>query len=132
MATELIGFGGAYLGTAACYRPDDRTICLGKEITITVWMHHEEDEAIRFLIDVLCHEEDHRAIHEITKTPRTALYFDHLFGHPFDVENREYFRFGIIHLFEEKLTDYDKMLIEKDRARRRKLVAKTNPVDVRS
>jgi len=114
MAREKTEWTGVYLGVAGCYRPDDCTICLGKESAITTWMHHEEDEAIRFLTDVICHEEDHRAIHEVTKTPRTALCFDSLFGYPFDnKKNKEYLRLGEMSIFGERLTAYGNMIVEK-------------------
>jgi hypothetical protein len=111
---EFTGVGGAYLGVSGCYRPKDCTICLGKEIMITVWMYHEEDVSIRFLTDVLCHEEDHRIIHEVTGSERCALHFDCVFGYPFDYKaNMEYFRHGEIQLFGEELTSYGKMFVKK-------------------
>lgn len=70
---------------------------------------------MRFLVDVLCHEEDHRAVHEVTESQRTALLFDYLFGHPFNYEaNLECFRVGDVNSFLGKeLTPYGKMIVEK-------------------
>lgn len=121
----MTGWTGVYLGVAGCYRPDDGTICLGKEIMITAWMYHEEDEAIRFLTDVLCHEEDHRIIHEVTGSAPCALHFDLLFGYPFDYKaNREYFKLGDIPLFETELTSFGKMIVKKEE--NRKIKRKSN------
>lgn len=120
MARQSREFGGFYIGVAGCYIPQENTICLGREIAINARMHHEEDEVIRFLTDVICHEEDHRAIHEVTASNKTTLTFDLLFRHPFDFNtNREYFRLGGLDIFGKKLTSYGKMLVEKDNARRK-------------
>jgi hypothetical protein len=84
-------------------------------------MYYEEDELIPFLTDVICHEEDHRAIHEVTGSKKVSLTFDILFRFPFDFKtNWEHFRKGKIDVFgKKKLTSYGEMLDEKDNTRRK-------------
>jgi hypothetical protein len=114
MKREKAGFGGLYIGVPACYRPKDRTVCLGKEFITNVWMRYPEEEAIAFLIGVICHEEDHRAIHEVTGSVQAALRFDYLFSPPFNFkENMEYMHLNKdIDLFKDGLTEYGKWLVD--------------------
>lgn len=69
----LRGFNPVFLGVAGCYQIGEDTICLGREMAVNARMHNEEEETIRFLVDVICHEEDHRAIYETTRNRRATL-----------------------------------------------------------
>ena len=111
---EFAGLSGVYLGVAGCYNPNEHKICLGKEIIINIWMRYEEAEATRFLINILCHEEDHRVIHEVTMSKKAALAFDYLFHYPFDFKtNREYFKVaGDFNLLTEDLSSYGKIIYD--------------------
>ena len=102
------------MGVAGCYKPKENTICLGRESAIGARMFNEENETIRFLTDVICHEEDHRAIHEVTGSQKAALTFDLLFRFNFKA-NCEYFRYGKISTIgnDTQLTSYGKMYVKK-------------------
>lgn len=66
--------------------------------------------------DIVCHEEDHKAIHEVTKSAKLALTFDTLFNYPFDFEaNRDYFRHGAFSIWGKtgELSSYGKMINKK-------------------
>ena len=107
------GFNQVFLGVFGCYQPVEDTICLGKEMAVNARMHNEEDETIRLLIDVICHEEDHRAIYEATGNKNATLKFGYLFTGLFNFrENRQYFRRGDIDIFGE-LTSWGKMVEKK-------------------
>lgn len=107
------GFNPVFLGVFGCYQPGEDTICLGREMAVNARMHNEEDETIRLLIDVICHEEDHRAIYEATGSKKATLKFDYLFTGLFNFkENRQYFRRGDIDIFGE-LTSWGKMVEKK-------------------
>jgi len=109
----LGGFNQVYLGVFGCYQPGEDTICLGREMAVNARMHNEEDETIRLLTDVICHEEDHRAIYEVTDSKKATLKFDYLFRPPFNFrENRQYFRRGDVDIF-GKLTSWGKMVEKK-------------------
>ena len=85
-----------YYGWAACYNPKTKTICFGSEIiNKEKRKSKDQDEFLTFIIDVLCHEEDHRIIHKMTQSDETSKNFDALFFPPFDwINNGRYFRFG--------------------------------------
>lgn len=91
------GVLGAYLGTPACYRPEDDVICLGMEQFWILWDDSlkqgiTKEQAFARLIKMVCHEEDHRVIYHVTKSKRACLHFDLLFTALFDYkENHEYF-----------------------------------------
>jgi hypothetical protein len=88
----------AFLGVPACYRIDDDVICIGFEMFLIDWndMFHKgvtKEEALKRLMNVICHEADHKAIYDTTKSKRACLTFDLLFtGMSKQWEkNREYF-----------------------------------------
>lgn len=89
------GFGANY-GSVGCYNPRTKTICLGLEAINTAWSKNDDkDRVISALVDLLIHEEIHRAIHKITRSEKASRDFDILFTAVYQFElNREYFRYN--------------------------------------
>lgn len=69
---------------------------MGVEHFHNLWLEYEDDKPlVKEVVNVVCHEEDHRAIYYATKSVEATLSFDLLFTGFFDSErNREWFRLG--------------------------------------
>lgn len=92
---------GYNLGNPGCYNPYTRKICLGAECVINAWEGYEDkDKVINAIIDVICHEEDHKIIHKVTRSIKASRYLDLLFTGLYNwKENMEYFRFARFNWF---------------------------------
>lgn len=83
-----------YMGWAGCYITKTKTICLGSEQIFKNLQVADKDDIIKYITNIIIHEEDHRIIHALCNS-MTSLCFDLLFYPPFYwIENREFFIIG--------------------------------------
>ena len=95
---ESGGLSDAFIGVLGCYRPEDDVICIGAEWFLIDWNDMwkqgiSKEAALDTLVKALCHEADHKAIFDVTKSKNACLAFDYLFTglSKHWKENREYF-----------------------------------------